>query len=1294
MLKSHYAIGGGGISQNNFSLAIKYLPSGQTPVDNVYGNVGVMTMLGVDLYNGPDNNAGPDKVFDYRPTFTVDSTQGEIIFPTVQPFDSASIAYFLNVTASTNGLSPAQIPQAADSLNFNNLYDTTASAADVDPRSRYLITGTATSSVQSQYPVGSNIVEGSVVVTVDGQAAVLNVDYTVDYVSGTVTIRNPSFLTAGRNVQIKYEANDLFQLASKTLLGVRGEFDIDRNTTLGFTVMNLNEQSLTDKVRLGDEPTDNTIYGLDASTNFDAPFLTKALNWLPGIHTIEKSRVSLKGEYAYMSPDPNTRTSPVPEDGGKSVAYIDDFEGSLQTLPISVAYTSWKEGSPPYYSSMIDTAYVIDPVTKTVSTNSVNTIMPDSLKMEYKAHTTWFTIASSDVQVTDIWGSRKQAVSGQSQVTVLNMFFDPGQRGMYNYSPNLLTKLFLNPTKAWGGAQLALATSTTNLSDQNINYIQMWVKIVNGQPTVKLNIDLGYISENSYPYDGNILNTEDGLDNNGTPTGVMHPDEDRGIDGLWDADERLKDTTFLNAYKSYKGDTLYNEYNADPSGDDWKEPPTSIGGEDDLSIGIARTFDGCNGVEGNYASELGARYPDTEDLNGDGNLNTLNSYFEYEIPLDTNNVLFRNYVTGEGYNGWHQISIPLKDFMRQIGTPTLTDIQNMRVWVTGASAPVLFRIANLYLVGNQWRAEIPNDTTFQVSAVNFQDNPDYTPPIPRVQDPTLSAQASQPIYENEQSLDLILNGLKHGDPLGDSRRAVKLFSSHPINLLNYHTMEMFFHGETRNVPNEYKAFLYTDSSHYDVRIAFRFGTDSLNYYEYSAPLRPDWDKPYNDMTIHFADLASLKALRDSTERVSGHVLNGPPGSLYAIVGSPTLSAIQYLAIEVKLHDSTKTLLGEVWVDELRLTDVDNTPGSAYKLDANIKLADVATIGFSLSHLGPTFHSLEDQFGSRVDQLSWSLASTVNFEKFLPDSWAGTLLAMSYSHSENYQRPQYVPGSDVLVEQAAQQVAAAIANGEPVNTKPDDIRLASQTLIVTDSYALPSLRFNIPLDTWLVTKTINQITFGYSYSSSFQRSPTIEWSKSWTWQAHMSYMIQFSPANYFKPFHWLGKFFLTSIWQDLTIYFTPKDISTSVAFNRSQSQSQTRYQDSPDPLVYNLTATRSLNFTWQWFEGRYLDLGANYQVNIGSTLYKLETDQYGNQRSFYDILKDILLSDRLVNFGADQNYSQSITWNPQIKIPNTSWLGKLIRPSLQVLNSGTAGRTISLPADWGKVRVRIVRSGFL
>ena len=48
-----------------------------------------------------------------------------------------------------------------------------------------------------------------------------------------------------------------------------------------------------------------------------------------------------------MSPDPNTKKSTIASDDGKSIAYIDDFEGAKRIIPVGVGYTGWKDTSPP-----------------------------------------------------------------------------------------------------------------------------------------------------------------------------------------------------------------------------------------------------------------------------------------------------------------------------------------------------------------------------------------------------------------------------------------------------------------------------------------------------------------------------------------------------------------------------------------------------------------------------------------------------------------------------------------------------------------------------------------------------------------------------------------------------------------------------------------------------------------------------------------------------------------------------------------------------------------------------------
>ncbi len=162
---------------------------------------------------------------------------------------------------------------------YEDIYDTTRNAASYNKtKDKWVITGKFSGDASSVYQLGFNVVENSVKVTLDGRLLTQGVDYVVDYNIGQLTIRNDAALVPGANLKITFEQNDLFQLASKTLLGARGIFDISNKTKLGFSILNLNQQTLSDKVRIGEEPLSNTIYGIDMQTGGDLPFLTKAID--------------------------------------------------------------------------------------------------------------------------------------------------------------------------------------------------------------------------------------------------------------------------------------------------------------------------------------------------------------------------------------------------------------------------------------------------------------------------------------------------------------------------------------------------------------------------------------------------------------------------------------------------------------------------------------------------------------------------------------------------------------------------------------------------------------------------------------------------------------------------------------------------------------------------------------------------------------------------------------------------------------------------------------------------------
>ena len=235
-------------------------------------------------------------------SFSIDQERAEIIFPSLRPFDSTIVQYFRNL----------QPPKTiGDSLLFSEVYDTLGNAVVNSIRNKYFLRVKSSTAVSSHYNLGFNIVEGSVQVLLNGIRLNPGTDYTVDYITGEVVIRSPQALLPGANLQVKYEQNDLFQLASKTLFGARGEVDLSAKTKLGFTALDLNQATLSDKVRLGEEPTNNLMLGVDAVTSFDLPLLTTALDALPFYRTREISSIHLGGEAAYSLPEPNSKKSTV-----------------------------------------------------------------------------------------------------------------------------------------------------------------------------------------------------------------------------------------------------------------------------------------------------------------------------------------------------------------------------------------------------------------------------------------------------------------------------------------------------------------------------------------------------------------------------------------------------------------------------------------------------------------------------------------------------------------------------------------------------------------------------------------------------------------------------------------------------------------------------------------------------------------------------------------------------------------------------------------------------------------------
>jgi hypothetical protein len=130
---------------------------------------------------------------------------------------------------------------------------------------------------------------------------------------------------------------------------------------------------------------------------------------------------------------------------------------------------------------------------------------------------------------------------------------------------------------------------------------------------------------------------------------------------------------------------------------------------------------------------------------------------------------------------------------------------------------------------------------------------------------------------------------------------------------------------------------------------------------------------------------------------------------------PNLAAVQELATGIWRVD-TRVFIGqaELWVDDIRLSDVVQDAGTAEAVDVTLTAANVADLSLSLSRRDGQFRQLGEDPSYLTDN-ALNLAGTARLERFLPSAW-GISMPLSVRYATTSRDPFYLRGTDI---QAAQ-----------------------------------------------------------------------------------------------------------------------------------------------------------------------------------------------------------------------------------------------------------------------------------
>ena len=758
-MKNVYAVGAYQIQKNNFKLNIKYL-SDTTGNELTYipaGAINGTPLLQVMNLDRLDANmeTNIDGKFDYIEGYTVQSSTGKIIFPVVEPFGEHLRSKFGD-------------DAIAQKYIYTELYDSTLTVAQqFSDKNKFVLAGEYQSSSGSVIRLNAtNVARGSVVVTAGGVVLTENSDYTVDYTMGTVTITNQSIIDAGTNISVSLENQSTFSMQRKTLLGLDLDYAFNKNFHIGGTVMHYGEKAIGDKVAIGSELVNNTIWGVNMSYNTQFMWLTNLLNKIPTVNATAPSSVSFQGEFAQLIPH-RAKTG---SNSGSS--YIDDFESTQSGIDLRTPYSWFLASTPqgPSSSPLFPEAslnnnvdygknrallswYYID----RLFTQRNSSYAPGYIKNDLNALSYPY---AREVAFSEVFPGRELNYGESSVIQTLNLSFYPNERGPYNLDTNVDQDGHLNnPEKRWGGIMRKI--DNTNFEQSNIEYIQFWMLDPFMMDQEFLNQDGGYLYFNLGEVSEDILKDglksyENGLPINGDTTYVSNTIwgkvssqssltyafdntngarilQDVGLNGL-STTEELQDSTytkFLEELRSVLPESTvatmlqdpFSPFN-DPGSDNYAF--YRHGYYDQTQATIIDRYKHYNGTEGNSLSQTDAsdsQYqtsrstPDVEDINQDNTLNEYERYFMYRVAIHPDSMkVGMNFITDKQVanvhtrNGetqpatWYQFTIPLASYQAKVGSiQDFSTIRFMRMFLNGFTDRIHLRFASLELVRGEWR---------------------------------------------------------------------------------------------------------------------------------------------------------------------------------------------------------------------------------------------------------------------------------------------------------------------------------------------------------------------------------------------------------------------------------------------------------------------------------------------------------------------------------------------------------------------------------------------------------------
>ena len=766
--------------------------------------------------------------------------------------------------------------------------------------------------------------------------------------------------------------------------------------------------------------------------------------------------------------------------------------------------------------------------------------------------------------------------------------------------------------------------------------------------------------------------------------------QDVGFNGLTDAEEQeFYKSAYLDQIQGKVNQAVFDSIFADPARDDYHYFRGSDW--DEMRAPILQRYKYINNPQGNSpdsdsrSESYDTSYkstPDVEDINQDYTLNEYEKYFQYHVSIRPEDLVVGNnhIVDKREYSQtwrdntkstvtWYQFRIPIDEFeSRQGNINDFSSIRFMRMFLTGFKKPIVLRFGTFDLVMGKWRTYdqplgAASGGTLDASSVSLEENGEKTPVnyvlppgIKREQDP------SQPqlVEANEQALSLVVKNMSTGE-------AKAVYKNSTIDLRQYKRIQMFAHANaleqntTRLQDGELSVFIRLGSdyknNYYEYEIPLKLTEPRSNYNRYVlADCKAVWPEE-NMLDVPLSVFTALKKNRNKAKAQGVASYLAPysmmdaehPQNKITIVGNPSLGEVKTMMLGVR-NNSADIKSGEVWINELRLKEHNNSGGWAANANLNVQLSDLGSVNATGRYISEGFGGLEDGVASRTTDNygTYSVTTSLEMGKFFPDK-AKVSIPLYYSVTKEKTTPKYNPlDTDMELKDALDAAGS--------KHERDSIENIAATKITQTNFSISNARVGIATKRHPMPYDPANFSFTYSHQHQYTTGETTMYERKDNWRGALDY--SWSPVyKAWEPFKGLKN---KSKWLDILKRFGLNWLPQNIAFNTEMTRDYYELQerdmetlmsgaagvDSKLPLTFSeqFLWNREFSINWDLTKNLHMNFQSATHAQIEEPYTPVNKDLYADQ---YHAWKDSVWTS-IRHWGAPLDYSQN--FQASYKVP--------------------------------------------